>query len=126
MEAGHYESMMYLRLWKGDLPGALQLATEKGQLNDHLVSLAPMGQCSFSHSHTHRPYPVDSLCIIVPLFIVQTLSRPASVSRVSDWNSFFPGPSSWFSGVGQDSRGLREAAVYAGAVPQSRLAPRVH
>ncbi|KAM9450672.1 gem-associated protein 5 [Clarias gariepinus] len=42
VEAGHYESMMYLRLWKGDLPGALQLATEKGQLNDHLVSLAPM------------------------------------------------------------------------------------
>lgn len=36
------------------------------------------------------------------------------------------GPSSWLSGVGQDRRGLREAAVYSGAVPQSRLAPRVH
>ncbi|KAF7697383.1 gem-associated protein 5 [Silurus meridionalis] len=42
LEAGHYESMMYLRLWKGDLIGALQLATEKGQLTDHLLSLAPM------------------------------------------------------------------------------------
>ncbi|KAF5892297.1 gem-associated protein 5 isoform X2 [Clarias magur] len=42
VEAGHYESMTYLRLWKGDLTGALQLATEKGQLNDHLLSLAPM------------------------------------------------------------------------------------
>ncbi|XP_060792483.1 gem-associated protein 5 [Neoarius graeffei] len=42
VEAGHYDSMMYLRLWKGDLTGALQLATEKGQLTDHLLSLAPM------------------------------------------------------------------------------------
>ncbi|KAF4077608.1 hypothetical protein AMELA_G00210050 [Ameiurus melas] len=41
VEAGHYDSMMYLRLWKGDLIGALQLATEKGQLTDHLLSLAP-------------------------------------------------------------------------------------
>ncbi|KAK3524646.1 hypothetical protein QTP70_033871 [Hemibagrus guttatus] len=42
LEAGHYDSMMYLRLWKGDVTGALQLATEKGQLTDHLLSLAPM------------------------------------------------------------------------------------
>ncbi|XP_026855963.2 gem-associated protein 5 isoform X3 [Electrophorus electricus] len=42
VEAGHYDSMMYLRLWKGDLIGALNLATEKGELTDHLVSLAPM------------------------------------------------------------------------------------
>ncbi|KAB5548648.1 hypothetical protein PHYPO_G00058010 [Pangasianodon hypophthalmus] len=42
VDAGHYDSMMYLRLWKGDLIGALQLATEKGQLTDHLLSLAPM------------------------------------------------------------------------------------
>ncbi|GAA6072079.1 gem-associated protein 5, partial [Tachysurus ichikawai] len=42
LDAGHYDSMMYLRLWKGDLTGALQLASEKGQLTDHLLSLAPM------------------------------------------------------------------------------------
>lgn len=43
MEAGHYDSVVYLRLWSGDMEGALQLATEKGELNDHLLSIAPMG-----------------------------------------------------------------------------------
>lgn len=42
VEAGHYDSVVYLRLWSGDLQGALQLATEKGELNDHLLSIAPM------------------------------------------------------------------------------------
>ncbi|XP_042354828.1 gem-associated protein 5 [Plectropomus leopardus] len=42
LEAGHYDSVVYLRLWSGDLDGALQLATEKGELNDHLLSIAPM------------------------------------------------------------------------------------
>ncbi|XP_040929797.1 gem-associated protein 5 isoform X2 [Betta splendens] len=42
VEAGHFESVVYVRLWSGDLEGALQLATEKGELNDHLLSLAPM------------------------------------------------------------------------------------
>ncbi|XP_072230388.1 gem-associated protein 5 [Leuresthes tenuis] len=42
VEAGHYDSVVYLRLWSGDLDGALQLATERGELNDHLLSIAPM------------------------------------------------------------------------------------
>ncbi|XP_029304088.1 gem-associated protein 5 [Cottoperca gobio] len=42
VEAGHYDSVVYLRLWSGDLEGALQLATEKGELNEHLLSVAPM------------------------------------------------------------------------------------
>uniref|UniRef100_A0AAR2JW11 Anaphase-promoting complex subunit 4 WD40 domain-containing protein n=1 Tax=Pygocentrus nattereri TaxID=42514 RepID=A0AAR2JW11_PYGNA len=42
LEAGHYDSVMYLRLWNGDLVGALHVATEKGELTDHLLSLAPM------------------------------------------------------------------------------------
>uniref|UniRef100_A0A3Q0RWZ4 Gem nuclear organelle associated protein 5 n=1 Tax=Amphilophus citrinellus TaxID=61819 RepID=A0A3Q0RWZ4_AMPCI len=42
VEAGHFDSVAYLRLWTGDLEGALQLATEKGELNDHLLSIAPM------------------------------------------------------------------------------------
>uniref|UniRef100_A0A673FRI5 Gem-associated protein 5-like n=1 Tax=Sinocyclocheilus rhinocerous TaxID=307959 RepID=A0A673FRI5_9TELE len=42
VEAGHYDSMVYLRLWKGDLIGAINLAVEKGELTDHLLSLAPM------------------------------------------------------------------------------------
>uniref|UniRef100_A0A1A7Y5I9 Gem (Nuclear organelle) associated protein 5 n=1 Tax=Iconisemion striatum TaxID=60296 RepID=A0A1A7Y5I9_9TELE len=41
IEAGHYDSVVYLRLWTGDLEGALQLATERGELNDHLLSVAP-------------------------------------------------------------------------------------
>lgn len=45
VEAGHFDSVVYLRLWSGDLEGALQLATEKGELNDHLLSIAPMGKC---------------------------------------------------------------------------------
>ncbi|KAM9333778.1 gem-associated protein 5 [Pholidichthys leucotaenia] len=42
LEAGHFDSVVYLRLWSGDLEGVLQLATEKGELNDHLLSIAPM------------------------------------------------------------------------------------
>ncbi|KAM7374027.1 hypothetical protein PAMP_006704 [Pampus punctatissimus] len=42
VEASHFDSVVYLRLWSGDLVGALQLATEKGELNDHLLSIAPM------------------------------------------------------------------------------------
>lgn len=42
LDAGHFESVVYLRLWSGDLEGALQLATERGELNDHLLSVAPM------------------------------------------------------------------------------------
>ncbi|KAG7517124.1 gem-associated protein 5 [Solea senegalensis] len=42
LEACHFDSVVYLRLWSGDLQGALQLATERGELNDHLLSLAPM------------------------------------------------------------------------------------
>lgn len=57
MEAGHYDSVVYLRLWSGDLQGALQLATERGELNDHLLSIAPMGNsftsagCAFIAVH---------------------------------------------------------------------------
>lgn len=43
LEAGHFDSVVYLRLWSGDLEGALQLATERGELNDYLLSIAPMG-----------------------------------------------------------------------------------
>ncbi|XP_035034293.2 gem-associated protein 5 isoform X1 [Hippoglossus stenolepis] len=42
VEAGHFDSVVYLRLWSGDLEGALQLAVERGELNDHLLSIAPM------------------------------------------------------------------------------------
>ncbi|AWO99551.1 putative gem-associated protein 5 [Scophthalmus maximus] len=42
VEAGHYDCVVYLRLWSGDLQGALQLATERGELSDHLLSIAPM------------------------------------------------------------------------------------
>ncbi|XP_067085253.1 gem-associated protein 5 isoform X1 [Osmerus mordax] len=42
LEAGHYDCVVYLRLWSGDITGALQVATEKGELNDHLLSVAPM------------------------------------------------------------------------------------
>ncbi|KAF7655287.1 hypothetical protein LDENG_00058260 [Lucifuga dentata] len=42
VEAGHYDSVTYLRLWTGDLEGALQAAMEKGEISDHLLSIAPM------------------------------------------------------------------------------------
>ncbi|XP_054481337.1 gem-associated protein 5 [Anoplopoma fimbria] len=42
VEAGHFDTVVYLRLWSGDLEGALQLATERGELSDHLLSIAPM------------------------------------------------------------------------------------
>ncbi|XP_069051438.1 gem-associated protein 5 isoform X2 [Lepisosteus oculatus] len=42
VEAGHCDAAVCLLLWKGDIAGALQLATEKGELTEHLVSVAPM------------------------------------------------------------------------------------
>ncbi|XP_031428189.1 gem-associated protein 5 [Clupea harengus] len=42
VEGGHYESMFNLRLWRGQEVEALKLATEKGELNDYLISVAPM------------------------------------------------------------------------------------
>ncbi|KAJ3589510.1 hypothetical protein NHX12_010355 [Muraenolepis orangiensis] len=43
LAAGHPESVVYLRLWSGDLEGALRTATERGELNDHLMAMAPTG-----------------------------------------------------------------------------------
>ncbi|XP_076130089.1 gem-associated protein 5 [Alosa pseudoharengus] len=42
LEGGHYESMFNLRLWRGQEAEALKLAMENGELNDYLISLAPM------------------------------------------------------------------------------------
>ncbi|KAL4660029.1 gem-associated protein 5 isoform X1 [Arapaima gigas] len=42
IEEGYFDSAVYLLLWKGDIAGALQLAIDKGELTDHLVSMAPM------------------------------------------------------------------------------------
>ncbi|KAL2094789.1 hypothetical protein ACEWY4_009508 [Coilia grayii] len=42
LEGGHYESMFTLRLWRGQEVEALKLAMEKGELNDHLIAMAPM------------------------------------------------------------------------------------
>uniref|UniRef100_A0A8B9H774 Gem (nuclear organelle) associated protein 5 n=1 Tax=Astyanax mexicanus TaxID=7994 RepID=A0A8B9H774_ASTMX len=61
VEAGHYDSVTYLRLWKGDLTGALQMATEKGELTDHLLSLAPMAGYQV-WSRTVEAY-VKQLCL---------------------------------------------------------------
>lgn len=36
--------LLKLRLWKGDIAGALQVATGKGDLSDHLLSVARMGK----------------------------------------------------------------------------------
>lgn len=62
VEAGHFESVVYLRLWSGDLQGALQLATEKGELNDHLLSIAPMGKGLFRVDSAYLASHI--LCII--------------------------------------------------------------
>ncbi|CAK6979066.1 gem-associated protein 5 [Scomber scombrus] len=61
VEAGHFETVVYLRLWSGDLEGALQLATEKGELNDHLISIAPMAGFEV-WSRTVEAY-VKQLCL---------------------------------------------------------------
>ncbi|XP_060692934.1 gem-associated protein 5 [Hemiscyllium ocellatum] len=42
LEAGHSEVCYQLMLWKGDIGGALEMATERGELNDALVAMAPM------------------------------------------------------------------------------------
>ncbi|XP_072120245.1 gem-associated protein 5 [Mobula birostris] len=42
VEAGHPEMRYQLLLWKGDVKGALEMAIERGELNDTLVAVAPM------------------------------------------------------------------------------------
>ncbi|XP_069754122.1 gem-associated protein 5 [Narcine bancroftii] len=42
VEAGHPEMWYQLLLWKGDVKGALEMAIERGELNDTLVAMAPM------------------------------------------------------------------------------------
>ncbi|XP_041050023.1 gem-associated protein 5 [Carcharodon carcharias] len=42
LEAGHPEMCYQLMLWKGNVRGALEMATERGELNDTLVAMAPM------------------------------------------------------------------------------------
>ena len=44
LAAGHPDSVVYLRLWSGDVEGALRTATERGELNDHLLAIAPTGE----------------------------------------------------------------------------------
>ncbi|KAM3869078.1 gem-associated protein 5 [Diretmus argenteus] len=61
VDAGHPESVMYIRLWSGDLEGALQFATETGELNDHLLSVAPMAGYQV-WSRTVEAY-VKQLCL---------------------------------------------------------------
>ena len=55
MEGGHYESMFNLRLWRGQEVEALKLATEKGELNDYLISVAPMGNVCTLTNDIIRP-----------------------------------------------------------------------
>uniref|UniRef100_A0A8C5M8N3 Gem nuclear organelle associated protein 5 n=1 Tax=Leptobrachium leishanense TaxID=445787 RepID=A0A8C5M8N3_9ANUR len=42
LESGHPELQHQIMLWKGDLKGTLQLASERGELTDQLVAVAPM------------------------------------------------------------------------------------
>uniref|UniRef100_UPI00398EDF24 gem-associated protein 5 isoform X2 n=1 Tax=Pristiophorus japonicus TaxID=55135 RepID=UPI00398EDF24 len=42
LEAGHPEMCYQLLLWRGDVRGALEMASERGELNDTLVAMAPM------------------------------------------------------------------------------------
>ena len=38
------EYALQMELWKGNISGAIQLARERAQLSDWIVSLAPLGQ----------------------------------------------------------------------------------
>lgn len=35
-----------MEVWKGNITGAIQMARERGQLSDWIVSLAPLGESS--------------------------------------------------------------------------------
>ncbi|XP_077402822.1 gem-associated protein 5 isoform X2 [Vanacampus margaritifer] len=61
VEGGHMESAVYLRLWSGDLEGALQLAAERGELSDQLVAMAPMAGYTVWHGAVERY--VKQLCL---------------------------------------------------------------
>lgn len=45
----NHENMEYalqMEVWKGNITGAIQMARERGQLSDWIVSLAPLGESS--------------------------------------------------------------------------------
>ncbi|XP_070554700.1 gem-associated protein 5-like [Ptychodera flava] len=43
MEQGNLENYLQLEIWKGNIGKAIQVAKERGQLNEWLVSMAPLG-----------------------------------------------------------------------------------
>nr|XP_006819751.1 PREDICTED: gem-associated protein 5-like [Saccoglossus kowalevskii] len=43
LEQGNIDNFIQLEIWKGNIGRALQVAKDKGQLNDWLVSMAPLG-----------------------------------------------------------------------------------
>ncbi|CAH1274597.1 GEMIN5 [Branchiostoma lanceolatum] len=42
LENGHLDHSLQLAIWKGDIVGALQMASQHGQLTDWLVAMAPL------------------------------------------------------------------------------------
>lgn len=49
LEHENYEQHMTLNVFKGSVKEAIQVAADNGQLNDHLMAIAPLGQlCQYS------------------------------------------------------------------------------
>ena len=46
-ESGNLDYKLQLEIWKGNLGGALEMATKSKQLNDWLVALSPLGNTVF-------------------------------------------------------------------------------
>lgn len=42
---GNIEQQLHLELWKGNLGGALQTCKERGELNEMIVAMSPLGNC---------------------------------------------------------------------------------
>ena len=47
-EIGNLDYRLQLEIWKGNLAGALEMATTSKQLTDWLVALSPLGNTLFS------------------------------------------------------------------------------
>lgn len=49
LEHENYEQHMTLNVFKGSVKEAIQVAADNGQLNDHLMAIAPLGTlCQYS------------------------------------------------------------------------------
>lgn len=71
----NYEQHMTLNVFKGSVKEAIQVAADSGQLNDHLMAIAPLGQLhQYSYEYFEVPH-VEQELINCALYCIWTFVK---------------------------------------------------